>query len=60
MLREMIRLRQEERTRLLQRIRVATDKDARIGAAWLQGSCARGDTDALSDLDLTVVVSRLG
>ncbi|GAA5005029.1 nucleotidyltransferase domain-containing protein [Actinopolymorpha pittospori] len=57
MLREPLRLRQEERTRLLQRVRVATEEDARVGAVWLQGSCALGDTDALSDLDLTVVVS---
>jgi hypothetical protein len=56
MLREPLRLRQEERTSLLQRARVAIEEDARVGAVWLQGFCARGDTDELSDLDLTVVV----
>lgn len=57
MLRELPRLRQEERNRLLRRLRVALEKDARVRAVWLQGSCARGATDALSDLDLVVVVS---
>jgi Polymerase beta, Nucleotidyltransferase len=56
-LRELLGARREERAGLLQRVRVALEEDARVCAAWLFGSCARGDDDALSDLDLTVVVS---
>ncbi|MEQ7128523.1 nucleotidyltransferase domain-containing protein [Actinopolymorpha sp. B11F2] len=54
---DVLRLRHEERTRLFQRVHVATEADARVAAAWLHGSCARGDADALSDLDVTVVVA---
>jgi hypothetical protein len=31
--------------------------DERFGAAWLEGSIARGDADALSDVDLHLVVT---
>jgi hypothetical protein len=54
---DLLRVRQDERSRLLRRIHVALELDERIRAAWLQGSSARGTTDALSDLDVTVVVS---
>lgn len=53
---EHLRRRHEERDRLLQRVRLVVEGDARVRAAWLFGSCARGDTDALSDLDVAVVV----
>ncbi len=54
---ELLQLRKEERARLLERVRVATDRQSCVHAAWLFGSHARGNTDALSDLDLSVVVS---
>lgn len=53
----LLRLRQQERDRLLRRIRQGLEADPRVSAAWLEGSCGRGDHDALSDLDLAVVVS---
>jgi hypothetical protein len=55
-LRDVLQLRHEERARLFQRVRVGVEADAYVAAAWLHGSCARGDADALSDLDVTVVV----
>lgn len=57
MLCEVLGSLREECAGLLQRVRVAFEEDARVCAAWLFGWCARGDDDALSDLDLTVVVS---
>ncbi|GAB3408792.1 nucleotidyltransferase domain-containing protein [Flindersiella endophytica] len=56
MLRELLRTRQDERDKLLQRVRLVAERDARVRAAWLFGSSARGDADALSDLDVAVVV----
>lgn len=47
----------DERNALLQKITSLLESDSRVGAAWLFGSLGRGDADALSDLDLWVVVS---
>lgn len=47
----------DERNALLQKITSLLESDSRVGAAWLFGSLGRGDADALSDLDLCVVVS---
>ena len=41
---------------LLERITAALSRDERFSAGWLSGSYGRGGQDALSDLDLTVVV----
>src|SRR5512143_811598 len=45
------------RDELLARIIHALSNDERFVAAWLTGSFGRNDADALSDLDLTLVVS---
>lgn len=45
-----------DRERLLGDIVAATANDPRFRAGWLTGSYGRGDQDALSDLDLTLVV----
>jgi predicted nucleotidyltransferase len=47
---------QAERDALLQRARRMVEQDARICAAWLFGSLGRGDADALSDIDLFLVI----
>jgi predicted nucleotidyltransferase len=57
MLKELLRVRTTERRWLLQQIRDALEDDQRVRAAWLEGSLARGTPDALSDLDVAVVVS---
>jgi hypothetical protein len=49
----------EDRDRLLSMIVESLTADERFVAAWLTGSFSRNDTDAVSDLDLTVVVSDL-
>jgi hypothetical protein len=41
---------------LLDRARAVFDADDRVRAAWVHGSLARGDGDALSDLDVIVAV----
>jgi predicted nucleotidyltransferase len=46
-----------QREKVLGRIVETMSKDERFVAAWLTGSFARHEQDALSDLDLTVVVS---
>jgi len=46
------------RDTLLERIVTSLKQDPRFVAAWLTGSFGRGDFDEVSDLDLTVVVSR--
>jgi len=46
----------QERRNLLQRITEQLADDPRFVAAWLTGSLSRGDTDDISDIDLTVVV----
>jgi predicted nucleotidyltransferase len=47
---------QQERERLIQRIRQSLQADDRVVAAWLAGSLGRGEADAWSDVDLWVVV----
>jgi hypothetical protein len=48
--------RQAERDALLRRIEAALRADERVVAAWLAGSLGRGTADALSDIDLWVIV----
>jgi predicted nucleotidyltransferase len=48
---------QANREALLARIIQTLSDDERVTAAWLTGSYARGNADALSDLDLTLVIS---
>lgn len=48
--------RQAERDALLRTIEAALRADERVVAAWLVGSLGRGTADALSDLDLWVIV----
>ncbi len=45
------------RETLLKQIVTALSSDERLVAAWLTGSFAKSDADAISDLDLSVVVS---
>ncbi len=47
---------EEKREALLAAISDALMNDERFVAAWLTGSYARGEADAVSDIDLTVVV----
>jgi predicted nucleotidyltransferase len=54
---EHLKKRIEERDALLDRAVALLQEDARVVAAWLFGSLGRGEEDALSDLDLWVVVS---
>ncbi len=46
----------EERSRLLRTVQSLLENDPGVKAAWLAGSFGRGEEDALSDLDLWVVV----
>lgn len=45
------------REALLNTIVAALAEDERVVAAWLTGSMARGEADAVSDVDLTVVIA---
>lgn len=47
----------ESREHLLTRIVETLSNDERVVAAWLSGSYSRNDADAVSDLDLTVVIA---
>lgn len=47
----------QERELFLQRTEQWLRNDTRVVAAWLFGSLGRGDADALSDLDLFVIVA---
>lgn len=47
-----------QRDQLLSQITRALPGDLRFVAAWLGGSLGRGNADGVSDLDLTVVVSK--
>ena len=49
-------IRDRERSSLLERIGANLKDDDRVCAAWLHGSSARGQVDALSDVDLWVVM----
>jgi predicted nucleotidyltransferase len=56
-LHELLSTRLRERSELLDRIVAILSADPNVRAAWLSGSVSRGDDDALSDRDLSVVVS---
>lgn len=47
----------EKREALLTRITKTLAMDERFAAGWLTGSCARGQADALSDIDISIVVA---
>ena len=47
----------ERRDELLSALVETLSKDKRFVAAWLAGSYSRNDTDSLSDIDLSLVVS---
>lgn len=53
---EKLKLRQQERTTLLNRAIALAQNDPRVRAAWLFGSGYRDDADAFSDIDLWMVV----
>ena len=52
----LLSLRVRERAELLRRVDQCIQRDCRVRAAWITGSVARGEDDALSDLDLVIVV----
>ncbi len=54
---EQLSIRWQERAELLRRIEEGLLEDFRVRAAWLTGSVARGEDDALSDLDIFIVVT---
>ncbi|MDE2815445.1 MAG: nucleotidyltransferase domain-containing protein [Chloroflexota bacterium] len=54
---ELLSIRWRERAELLRRIDQTMRSDHRVRAAWLTGSVARGEDDALSDLDVYIVVA---
>lgn len=54
---EFLEARRAEREALLQRAIRLLEQDERVVAAWLFGSFGRGEEDALSDLDLWLVVA---
>ena len=54
---DLLSIRWRERAELLRRIDQGIRRDRRVRAAWVTGSVARGETDALSDLDLFIVVA---
>ena len=56
-LHQLLSPRLRERSELLDQIVAIVEADSNVRAAWLSGSVSRGDDDALSDLDLSVVVS---
>ena len=53
----LLTIRWRERAELLKRIDQSIRSDCCVRAAWLTGSVARGEDDALSDLDLFIVVA---
>lgn len=54
---DVLAARERERDALLRRITTGLKNDPRVAAAWLFGSLGRGDQDALSDLDLFLIVA---
>ncbi|HKP53455.1 MAG TPA: nucleotidyltransferase domain-containing protein [Chloroflexia bacterium] len=54
---QILNLRLYEREELVARAAEFLKRDERVVAAWLFGSLGRGDADALSDVDLWVVVA---
>jgi hypothetical protein len=55
-LQERLAVHAAERERLVAQASEVLLADPRVGAAWLFGSLGRGDADALSDIDLFVIV----
>ena len=53
----LLSVRRRERADLLRRIDEVIRSDSRVRAAWVTGSAARGEDDALSDIDLLIVVA---
>src|SRR6266511_2672866 len=53
----LLKRRRAERDALLARAQESLEGDPRVVAAWLFGSVGRGTEDALSDLDLFVVIA---
>lgn len=45
------------RSRLLADIAAQFEEDRRVVAAWLTGSLGRGNADAISDIDITIVLT---
>ena len=54
---DLLTVRLRERAALLRRVEQVIRRDCRVRAAWIMGSVARGEDDALSDLDLFIVVA---
>ena len=54
---DLLSIRWRERAGLLSYIKGIIRSDGRVSAAWVSGSTARGEDDALSDLDLYIVVA---
>ena len=54
---ELLSIRWRERAELLKRIDQVIRSDCRVSAAWIEGSVARGEDDALSDLDIYIVAA---
>ena len=54
---DLLSIRLRERAALLRRVEQVIRRDCRVRAAWIMGSVARGEDDALSDLDLFIVVA---
>ena len=54
---DLLSIRWRERAGLLSYIEGIIRSDGRVSAAWVSGSTARGEDDALSDLDLYIVVA---
>jgi hypothetical protein len=52
-----LQTRYAERAAMLERLVKQLEADPRVVAAWLYGSLGRGDDDALSDIDVRVVVA---
>jgi len=46
-----------EREQLVERLADVLARDVRFPAAWLYGSLGRGDADAMSDIDLALIVT---
>ncbi len=53
----LLSVRWRERAELLARIEQGIRRDCHVRAAWVTGSVARGNDDALSDLDIFIVVA---
>ena len=54
---DLLSIRLRERAELLMRVDQCVRRDCRVRAAWIMGSVARGEDDALSDLDHFIVVA---